>query len=120
MVIVSFAHKSSHLTRTLIFFLAYSPHCDLEDGAGIHNHITLTAKKGACQISSYFNPGARILLPTLYASNPAPGENQEDEPSPAKSHSDGDKPEETKSGANGERTTPTWLSNVVHTVAQFY
>ncbi|KAF9654209.1 aromatic prenyltransferase [Thelephora ganbajun] len=62
-----FLENDAHVARVISQFVGSGycddvrslfPHRDLESRSGIHSHITLAAKKGACQISSYLNPEA--------------------------------------------------------------
>jgi len=55
----SLLHRIRLILDTISDFISpHSPHRELDSRSGIHSHITLAAKKGACQISSYLNPEA--------------------------------------------------------------
>lgn len=62
-----FLESDAHVARVMSQFIGsdYSdnvkslfPHRDIGSRSGLHSHITLAAKKGACQITSYLNPEA--------------------------------------------------------------
>lgn len=62
-----FLDNDAHVVRVMSQFVPKNyedsirsafPHRDIESRSGIHSHITLAAKKGSCQISSYINPEA--------------------------------------------------------------
>lgn len=62
-----FVRNDAHVARVMSQFVGSSycddirplfPHRELESRSGIHSQLTLAAKKGSCQISSYMNPEA--------------------------------------------------------------